>query len=78
MLSCHSSDNWTPHLRPYDVLAKMMSAINSEFGLNDKIRYTVTDNGANFIKAFKHFSVDSDHASASGQDTGSDDAASFD
>lgn len=62
----------------YDVLAKMMSAINSEFGLNDKIRYTVTDNGANFIKAFKHFSVDPDYASTSGQDTGSDEVASVD
>lgn len=42
----------------YDVLAKLMSSINEEYELTDKTCFTVTDSGANFLKAFKHFSVE--------------------
>lgn len=44
-----------PHT--YDVLAKLMQSVNEEFELKDKICYTVTDSGSNFLKAFKHFSM---------------------
>jgi len=42
----------------YAVLAQKMESINDEFGLQNKICYTVTDSGSNFIKAFKHFSME--------------------
>jgi len=41
----------------YDVLAKLMSSINDEYELTEKTCFTVTDSGANFLKAFKHFAV---------------------
>ena len=42
----------------YAVLAQKMESINDEFGLQNKICYTVTDSGSNFIKAFRHFSME--------------------
>ena len=33
-----------------------MSSIHEEFGINEKICFTVTDSGSNFIKAFQQFS----------------------
>ena len=39
----------------YDMLAKTLESTNTEFGITDKICYTVTDSGANFVKAFRHF-----------------------
>lgn len=42
----------------YDVIAKELEHINEEFCLTDKICFTVTDSGSNFIKAFKHFGLE--------------------
>ena len=42
----------------YDVLAKELEHIHEEYGLTDKICFTVTDSGSNFIKAFKHFGLE--------------------
>lgn len=42
----------------YDVIAKELEHIHEEFGLTDKICFTVTDSGSNFIKAFKHFGLE--------------------
>ena len=36
----------------FDVLAEAMSSIHSQFGLQEKVRRTTTDNGSNFVKAF--------------------------
>lgn len=41
----------------YDVIARELELINEEFCLTQKICFTVTDSGSNFIKAFKHFSL---------------------
>jgi hypothetical protein len=42
----------------HDRIAEMLYDINAEFGLSpNKIVATVTDNGANFVKAFKEFGV---------------------
>lgn len=42
----------------YDRIAELLCDINDEFGLSpSKVIATVTDNGANFVKAFKEFSV---------------------
>lgn len=37
----------------YDVLAKSMELVYTEFDINDKITYSTTDNGSNFVKSFK-------------------------
>lgn len=42
----------------YDIIAKELEHINEEFCLTDKICFTVTDSGSNFIKAFKHFGME--------------------
>jgi len=37
----------------YDVLAKSMELVYSEFDIGHKITYSTTDNGSNFVKSFK-------------------------
>ena len=41
----------------YDVLASKIESIHRSYSLNGKVTATVTDNGSNFVKAFKTFSV---------------------
>ena len=41
----------------YDALASKIESIHRSYSLNGKITVTVTDNGSNFVKAFKTFSV---------------------
>lgn len=42
----------------YDKIAEGLHRIHEEFGLhNRKILATITDNGSNFVKAFKEFGV---------------------
>ena len=44
----------------YDTIAKVLKTANTEFGigLGEKTCFTVTDSGANFVKVFKHFSME--------------------
>jgi len=37
----------------FDVLAKSMESVYTEFDINHKITYSTTDNGSNFVKSFK-------------------------
>lgn len=37
----------------YDVLAKAMESVYNEFDITNKITYSTTDNGSNFVKSFK-------------------------
>lgn len=37
----------------YDVLAKAMESVYSDFNISDKVIYTTTDNGSNFVKSFE-------------------------
>uniref|UniRef100_A0A8C1V5X7 HAT C-terminal dimerisation domain-containing protein n=1 Tax=Cyprinus carpio TaxID=7962 RepID=A0A8C1V5X7_CYPCA len=48
----------------YDVIANEIEQVHSAYGLNYEVTATVTDNGSNFIKAFKMFEQsDSDEQS---------------
>ena len=40
----------------HDLLAKSLNEIHSEYGIRSKVCRTTTDNGSNFLKAFKVFS----------------------
>jgi len=42
----------------FDVLAGALNDIHSEYGIRDKIVRTTTDNGSNFLKAFRVFGED--------------------
>ena len=42
----------------YDVLAGQIDSIHRQFELCGKVTATITDNGSNFVKAFKTFAVD--------------------
>ncbi len=48
----------------YDVIAAEIEQIHSSFALCGKITATVTDNGANFVKAFRMFQADDDNDEA--------------
>ena len=37
----------------YEMLAKELEAINWDYGIKTNIVSTTTDNGSNFVKAFK-------------------------
>ena len=39
----------------YDVIAKQLDSIHTEYGIENKVRVTVTDIGSNFLKAFQVF-----------------------
>lgn len=48
----------------YDVIGNEIEQVHSAYGLNSKVTATVTDNGSNFIKAFRMFQKsDSDEES---------------
>jgi len=37
----------------YDILAKAMDEVYTEYEIADKLSYYTTDNGSNFVKCFK-------------------------
>lgn len=39
----------------YEVLAKLLESVNAEFGIINKLTAKITDNGSNFVKAFRVF-----------------------
>ncbi len=39
----------------YDVIAKAINDIHSEFNISKKVSITITDSGSNFLKAFRVF-----------------------
>ncbi|CAD6205972.1 GSCOCG00012682001-RA-CDS [Cotesia congregata] len=50
-----------PGSHTHDRVAKMIEEIHQSFGINrDKVVATVTDNGSNFIKAFRVCGIDFD------------------
>lgn len=46
----------------YEVIGKLLEAINEEFEITPKITCTITDNGSNFIKSFKVFGTKNDES----------------
>ncbi|XP_064483537.1 uncharacterized protein LOC135396477 [Ornithodoros turicata] len=48
----------------YDKLAETMNSILEAYGLHRKVTKVVTDNGSNFVKAFRCFGLDTDDAFA--------------
>ena len=49
----------------YDVLAGKIDSIHRQFEICGKVTATITDNGSNFVKAFKTFAVDPTPSSTS-------------
>ena len=48
-----------PGTHPHDAIARYLNEIHVSFNLDDnKLVATITDNGSNFVKAFKEFGVD--------------------
>ena len=43
----------------HDVIAAAIDSVHKEFGIASKVNCTITDNGSNFLKAFKVFSCSS-------------------
>lgn len=37
----------------YDAIAKVIDEIHTEFKIEQKVKTTTTDNGSNFVKAFR-------------------------
>ncbi|KAK3924247.1 Putative AC9 transposase [Frankliniella fusca] len=62
----------------YDVLATLLSDIFQEYGIQDKVSCTVTDNGSNFLKAFRQFTVDDDGDEGEDEESDADDATEMD
>ncbi len=46
----------------HDVIAAAIDSVHKEFGIASKVNCTITDNGSNFLKAFKVFSCSSSTA----------------
>ena len=42
----------------FDIIASTLESIHNEYRISQKVVMTVTDNGSNFVKAFKEFSGD--------------------
>ncbi len=49
----------------YDVIASEIEQVHSAFGLSHKVTACVTDNGSNFVKAFRMFESHPDDGSDS-------------
>lgn len=46
----------------YEVIGKLLEAINEEFEITTKLTCTITDNESNFIKSFKMFGMKNDES----------------
>lgn len=49
VLACHRVTG----RHTYDVLAREINAIFLKYKIQNKVSYMITDNGSNFVKAFK-------------------------
>jgi hypothetical protein len=62
----------------YDVIAAALNAVHTAYRINNKVIVTVTDNGSNFVKAFKEYQLDdSVLVSNDNDDKNPDDIISF-
>ena len=55
-----------PHT--FDVLGSALHEIHSEFGIQNKIVRTTTDNGSNFLKAFRMYGEQDENNNANAND----------
>jgi len=52
-LSCLLAIKIIKDSHTYDILAKSMESVYLYFNISDKVIYTSTDNGSNFVKSFQ-------------------------
>ena len=64
----------------FDVIAKIIDGIHREFGISSKVNVTLTDNGSNFLKAFRVFGSNTTELQEDGQheDNEEEESAEFD
>ncbi|CAM4537339.1 unnamed protein product [Leuciscus chuanchicus] len=52
----------------YDIVATEIEQVHSSYGLSEKVTATVTDNGSNFVKAFREYAASDSEDEGSGED----------
>lgn len=52
-LSCLKAIQHITGKQSFNVLAEHIESIYTKFDMNDKITYSITDNGSNFVKSFR-------------------------
>ncbi|KAL1268767.1 hypothetical protein QQF64_034130 [Cirrhinus molitorella] len=61
----------------YDIVATEIEQVHSSYGLSEKVTATVTDNGSNFVKAFREYDPKPAASDSEDEGSGEDEEVSF-